>query len=79
MYIGLSYSHTISTGQTLTYTIGGTPYAGFFAAKPYITNVKLQVDQPVQITDRFGLNLSGELICNPWRQNFYFVLGIGML
>ncbi|MFC2411733.1 MAG: hypothetical protein ACFNOP_05360 [Bacteroides sp.] len=79
MYIGLSYSHTISTGQTLTYTIGGTPYAGFFAAKPYITNVKFQVDQPVQITDRFGLNLSGELICNPWRQNFYFVLGVGML
>lgn len=78
MYFGLGYSHTLSTGQTLSYAVGGTPYKGFFADGPNVVNLKVGIDQPVKITDSYTLNLGGTLVYNPYRENLYFVLTIGI-
>ena len=79
MYIGLGYTHTLPTGQTLHYELGGTPYKGCLANQANIGNVKFAISQPVPITDRFGLNLGGELIFNPARENVYFIFSLGLL
>ncbi len=77
MYIEASYSHTLKTGQTLTYALLGTPYKGFFADGPNICSIKFSVAQPVKITESFALKLDGDLICNPYRGDLFFVLGVG--
>lgn len=78
MYIGLGYSHTLRTGQTLSYAIGGTPYKGMLAQGPNITHITFEVNQPVKITDSYSLDLGGELTFNPNREILYFVLSIGL-
>lgn len=77
--IDLGYSHTLRTGQKLSYNLSATPFkgSGFFADGFNVVNVRFGVSQPVKITDSFSLKLDGDLIVNPYRENLYFVLGIG--
>lgn len=77
--IDLGYSHNLSTGQKLSYNLSCTPFkgSGFFADGFAVVNARFGVTQPVKITDSFSLKLDGDLIVNPYRENLYFVLGIG--
>ena len=72
-------SHSLKSGQKLTYEIGFTPFkgSGFFADGPNVVNVKLGVTQPIRVTEEFSLRLDGELILNPYRENLYFVVALG--
>lgn len=78
MYLALSYSHTLKTGQTLQYELGMTPFKGFFAEKANVVNVRCKVIQPIQVTSSFAFDVSGELVFNPEVDTLYFVLGIGI-
>lgn len=79
LLLDLGYSHTLKTGQTLSYNLSGTPYegSGFFADGPNIVNVRFGVSQPVKITDSYSIHLEGELVMNPYRENLYLIFGIG--
>lgn len=77
MYIELSYEHTLKTGQTLGYAVLGTPYKGFFADGANICSIKFSVSQPIKVTDSFQMRMTGDLIFNPYREDLFFVLGVG--
>lgn len=76
-YLAVAYSHKLRTGQTLSYEVGMTPFAGFFADRAHVVNVKCEITQPIRITDSFTLYTTGELVFNPSREALYFALGIG--
>lgn len=77
--VNFGYSHSLKTGQKLTYELGFTPFkgSGFFADGLNVVNVKFGVSQPIRITNSFGLQLNGELVVNPYRENLYFIVGLG--
>jgi len=77
--VNFGYSHSLKSGQKLTYELGFTPFkgSGFFADGFNVVNAKFAVSQPLRITDTFALQLNGELILNPYRENLYFVVALG--
>lgn len=79
MYIGLGYTHTLKTGQTLSYKVGGTPYKGFFDERSAnITNISFSVTQPFKITEFYTIPLTLDLVLNPAYQKLWFVASIGL-
>lgn len=79
MYIGLGYTHTLKTGQTLSYQLGGTPYKGFFDSRSAnITNVTFSVTQPIKITEYYTVPLKLDLVLNPAYEKLWFVAAIGL-
>lgn len=79
MYIGLGYTHTLKSGQTLRYKLGGTPYKGFFDRRSAnITNVSFSVTQPFKITDSYTIPLTLDLVLNPAYEKLWFVASIGL-
>lgn len=79
MYIGLGYTHTLKTGQTLSYKLGGTPYKGFFDRRSAnITNVSFSVTQPFKITESYTIPLTLDLVLNPAYEKLWFVASIGL-
>lgn len=76
-YIELGYSHTLSTGQTLTYRLGGTPHKGFFFDRGAgITNIQFSITQPFKITDSYTIPVTGDIHLNPAYEQLYFVLAV---
>lgn len=79
MYIGLGYTHTLKSGQTLSYEVGGTPYKGFFYHEHgHLTNIRFSVTQPFRITDSYTLPLKLDLVINPAYEKVYFVASVGL-
>ena len=79
MLIDFGYAHKLKTGQKLSYNLSVTPYegSGFFADGLNVVNLKFGVQQPVKVTDNYSFRLEGELVMNPYRENLYFVFGLG--
>lgn len=76
-YIELGYSHTLSTGQTLSYRLGGTPHKGFFFDRGAgITNIQFSITQPFKITDSYTIPVTGDIHLNPAYEQLYFVLAV---
>lgn len=79
MYIGLGYTHTLKSGQTLSCQVGGTPYKGFFYEKSAnITNITFSVTQPIKITDFYTIPLKLDVVLNPAYQKLWFVAAVGL-
>ena len=79
MYIGLGYTHTLKSGQTLSCQVGGTPYKGaFYDKSANITNITFSVTQPIKITDFYTIPLKLDVVLNPAYQKLWFVAAVGL-
>lgn len=79
MYIGLGYSYTFTSGQTVGLKVGGTPYKGAFDERSAnVTNVTVSVTQPFKITESYTIPLTLDLVLNPAYEKLWFVASIGL-
>ena len=74
-YLEASYEHTLSSGQTISYFVGGTPHKSMYYDNANVVNVGMKVSQDVKIGS-YTLPVNGSIIVNPARGNIYFIVGV---
>jgi hypothetical protein len=74
-YLEASYEQTLSSGQTISYFVGGTPYKSMYYNSANVVNLGFKVSQDVKIGS-YSLPVNGSIIVNPARGNLYLIVGI---
>jgi len=74
-YFEASYEHTLSSGQTISYFVGGTPHKSMYYNNANVVNLGFKVSQDVKISS-YTLPVNGSIVVNPARGNIYFIVGI---
>jgi hypothetical protein len=73
-YLEATYSHTLNSGQTIDYFVGGTPFKGLYYSNANVVNLGVKVSQKLKIGS-YTLPVNGSIIVNPARGNIYFIVG----
>lgn len=74
-YFEASYDQTLSSGQTISYFVGGTPHKSMYYNNANVVNLGFKVSQDIKIGS-YALPVNGSIVVNPARGNVYFIVGV---
>lgn len=74
-YFEASYEHKFSSGQTISYFVGGTPHKSMYYNNANVVNLGFKLSQDVMIGS-YALPVNGSIVVNPARGNIYFIVGV---
>lgn len=75
-YIEAGYTWERTAYQHFDFSVGHTPYRGYYANTFSVVSVGAGVTQTIKISESFSLPIFGKLILNPYTENLFFVFGL---